>query len=1156
MIQACDVLLVLYQSRDELRVVMTYRKSTMLTMHASSILQQLEDLTVKLCQRTTQTVRDLWATSGCDRWRMQRWNALGSVETADLLMHEIIHQQALEMPHKPALESWDGTLTYFQLDSLSSRLASHLIYSGVGPNIFVPISFQKSVWAIVAMLAVNKCGAAFVPVDPKVPSDRLSSILRQTNARVALACNEQAGILHDAGISVITVGDKHEHEWCDRVGSNSIYPGRDSPAYCLFTSGSTGEPKGCVMGHAAFAKIASHCSPLYLQSDSRVLQFASLGFGMALIEVFCTLSRGATLCIPSDTGRMNSLTKAISDMDVDWVVLSPTTLSTISPTDLGCLKTIVLGGEPVQESHILDWGRRARLIQIYGLTECAGIFAASDPIFCDPSQRTVGYPVNGRCWIVDPQDHKQLRGVGAVGELLIDTSNLAQGYLNDPQRTALSFVSPPSWIEHQVPARQNRPTVLYKTGDLARFNPDGSISHMGRKDHQVKVRGQRVESSEIEHRIRELFSRVADIVVDVVIPKKSNHVSSLAAFILQPDGPAEDDRLFAYASEAFLAEVQSVKLSLAKIFPGYMVPTLFLQLKKMPKTISGKKDRRRLRQEVAQMTWDQMKAYTMVQDGSRNDPAILESNAERTLAQIWATLLHLDPNQLGPDDDFLALGGDSIVAMRVVAMARVKGLNLTVADIFTTPNLREMARSARVLNNAPVTQRKLIRLVDDEVHTACLSYLREHTSLLDSCSETPLILPASDIQEFFIDRSCFDWFAYILEGSLDLGRLQAACDMVVKKHSMLRTFFTQKDHRILQVTLPHMETSLHHITTARKVSAVAEKLWSHSSFESLPMDVLPVRFILISNTEANEHALILRLSHAQYDGLSLPILTEDLAVAYGEGALSFGLQFSDYLQCRAQQDNTTGYTFWRTYLEGSTMTNLQDCTFDTKDRTKEQGTLEAVDAKALITSPCEPPEGITMATLIKAAGALVLGQLTHKKEIVFGQTVSGRSGLPLPGIESILGACLNFTPIRIDIQPTWPTAYYLRHVQAQHIQTTPHDYLALDDIVENCTSWRPQTALGAIFHHQDLDTKMAISLPGLSNPRTLHHITGSYMHQLMRSEVWVFSMAGKDGLEISIRAPAHVLQIAEADELARKIAAAVQLMARQPDSTLADIMPA
>ena len=779
---------------------------------------------------------------------------------------------------------------------------------------------------------------------------------------------------------------------------------------------------------------------------------------------------------------------------MDWVVLSPTTLSTLSPPDLGYLKTIVLGGEPVQESHIADWGRLARLIQIYGLTECSGIFAVSDPIFSSDSEQTVGYPVSGGCWIVDPHDHRQLRGIGAVGELLIDTPNLAQGYLDAAQQTALSFVFPPSWMDQHVPTRQNRPAVLYKTGDLARFNPDGSICHMDRKDHQLKVRGQRVESSELEHHLRSLFPRVADVVIDVVIPTESNAVPSLTAFILTVDRPTGDGRLFLDASETFCAGVQLAKLSLAQLVPGYMVLSLFLQLGTMPKTIPGKKDRRRLRQEVAQMTWDQLKTLTTVQEFTEKSPGVLETDTERILAQIWADLLHLDPNQLGPEDDFLSLGGDSIVAMRAVAMARIKGLGLTVSDIFTTSNLRGMAQSAKVLNVLNPRQQQVC-LVEEDAHANCLSYLRDQTSLLESCSQTPLILPVSKSQMFFIDRSCFDWFAYILEGNLDTDRLQAACNMVVKKHSILRTFFTQSGQRTLQVTLPDMKAHLHCITTARQVSAVAEKLWGHEP-ESLPMDLLPFRLMLVSNPEADQHALILRLSHAQYDGISLSTLTEDLAVAYGKGALPFSRQFSDYIECIAQQDHTADYAFWRNYLEGSTMTDLQECRFTNEDRKAQAEGSKAVDAKAVVTS-FEPPAGVTMATLIKAAGAIVLGQLTHKEAIVFSQTVNGRSGLPLSGIESILGACLNFLPIRIDIQPTWDAVYYLRHVQDQHLQTTSYDDMDLADIVEHCTPWNPQTALGAIFHHQSLDTTLEISLDGLKNPQTLQHITESYMHQVL-----------------------------------------------------------
>jgi amino acid adenylation domain-containing protein len=1135
----------------------------LLAMHASSILEQLQHLTLSVSQNLAQTVGELWSISDCDLRQLQRWNSRRSSQPADHLMHEIIHQRALETPDKSALESWDGALTYRRLDCLASHLAGRLMRHGIGPHVFVPISFHKSRWAIVAMLAINKCGAAFVPVDPNVPVKRLAKIIRQTKARVALADQEQCGLLHETGISVITVTETMEHEAVESPIVSPQFPGYTAPAYCLFTSGSTGEPKGCVVGQAAFAGITSHCTALYLQPESRVLQFASLGFGMALIEIFCALSCGATVCIPSDGARMNFLGQVITSMNVNWAVLSPTTLDILSPADVACLKTIVLGGEPVLESHISRWGPHARLIQIYGLTECSGAFSVSNQIFLsDIMERSVGYPVTGRCWIVDPQDHNRLRAIGAVGELLIDTPNLAQGYIHDSERTGLSFVSAPSWIEKEIPVRNSRPTVLYKTGDLARFNPDGSLCHLGRKDHQLKVRGQRVESGELEYHLRQVLSDVEDVVVDMVVPADSNGVPSLTAFILQvgghtrpAPGPMHHHPLFAKPTLEFLASVQSAKQRLSKIVPDYMIPTLFLALRKVPQTVSCKKDRRRLRKEVALMTWDQLRAYsTGPKGGGSVIPAALETQAEHLLAQIWAELLRLDADTLGPDDDFLALGGDSIIAMRAIAMARVKGLGLTVSDIFNKSKLADMAKIATVLPSGVVTpSRRPVSLVGDNVEEVCISRLREQTSLLETCLETPLVLPATGTQKLFMERSCFDHFCYILDGDLDFDRMQTACTAVVKKHSVLRTVFTQNDHGVFQVILPTLKTPLYHITTGRNVSAVAEKLWSSSRSATLPLDRPAIRFILVSNNDANQHAMVLRLSHAQYDGFSYPTLVRDLTAAYAGSALAPGSQFFDYIRYRSQQDPTAGYNFWRQYLASCTMTDLRDCSFKSGARKQVYGPSDAIDAKVTIASPSDPPDGITMATLIKAAGALVLGQLTRRSDVVFGQTVNGRSGLPLGGIETILGACINFLPIRVHIQPSWTAVEFLRHVQERHIQTTAYDHMEFADIVDKSTPWASDIRFGAIFHHQNIDTKLGISLSGLKNTAATCHLTGSYFHQQMRSEAWIYSMFVENDLQICIRAPPHVLDVEQATELLHKIAAAMQTLAQHPERAVADV---
>ncbi|KAF9883883.1 hypothetical protein FE257_002677 [Aspergillus nanangensis] len=1127
--ERCDILLVLHHSQDGVRVVLSYQESTILNVHAASVLEQLELLTQSVDRDVAQTVNGLWSIGDRDTRQLQRWNSRRSTQATDRFMHEIIHQRALETPSKLAVEAWDGTLTYHQLEFLTSQLASCLARHGIGENDFVPISFQKSLWAIVAMLAVNKSGAAFVPVDPSIPTERLVSIIRQTEARLVLACNERSKLVQELGIPTIIVPEQINLESNDRPRKQPRLRSQTAPAYSLFTSGSTGEPKGCVVGQDAFASIASHCVPLYLRPDSRVLQFASIGFGMSVIEIFCTLSCGGTLCIPSDTARMNSLAQAITSMTVDWTVMSPTTLSTLSPEDVVSLRTIVLGGEPVLESHISDWASKVRLIQIYGLTECSGVFTVSNPIVSsDLAERSIGFPVDGRCWIVDAQDHRRLRPIGAVGELLIDTPNLAQGYLRDSERTMLNFVPPPEWMEKQEPVRRRRPAVVYKTGDLARFNPDGSICHLGRKDHQLKVRGQRVEAGELEHHLQQLFSDVEAVVVDIVTPTGSNGVPSLAAFILQPS-ESRDVPIFAKPTPGLLAGVQSAKLTLSK------------------------KDRRRLRQEVSQLTWDQLRSYTSVENGSKAI-GTFESGSEQVIAQIWAELLQIDPDNLGRYDDLLALGGDSIMAMRVVAMARVKGLGLTVSDIFTSPKLADMAKAARPLPSAAISSRQPVDLVNDDVREVCISRIRKQTTLLQNCSDIPLVLPATGIQKFFIERSSFDYFCYIFEGDLDFSRIQQACTAVVKKHDILRTVFTQNGHDVFQLVVRIIKTPLYHITTASDVSRVSEKICSSGSTDTLPMDCLAARFILVSNNGAQQHAFILRLSHAQYDGFSLPILTDDLAVAYDGSSLSSGSQFLDYIRYRSQQDLTPGYDFWRKYLAGCTMTGMWQHSSARVSQDQQSVQHQEVNSKIIIPFLSEPPNGITMATLVKAAGALVLGRLTHASDIVLGQTVNGRSGLSMSGIETILGPCLNFLPIRISIARHWKVGDFLAHVQDQHIQTTAYDYMEFTDIVEKSTSWPSDTKLGAIFHHQSIDTELKISLGGMKNTGSALYMTGSYLRQQLRSETWVYSMPVGEKLEICIRTPSHIMSAEHADGLLHRMAVALHALANSPNTPLADVM--
>ncbi|KAK1143899.1 Nonribosomal Peptide Synthase (NRPS) [Aspergillus melleus] len=1146
----CDIVLALQTTHEGLRVWLLYRESFLSTTHASAIVEKLVNLTASVSTNLRLRLRDLWLISNRDLHQLRRWNSrsLGTVPTG--WIQEIVHRRALDQPHKTAIVASDGTIGYEQLDRLSSCMASELARRGVGPNVFVPLSFRKSLWAVVALLAVNKTGAAFVPLDASAPIERLTRIIQRTGAKVVLACNQQAEILRNSGVSAIPAPGLVHYQAGDEAGSNLPTPDATAAAYCLFTSGSTGEPKGCLVSHGAFASIAGHCDALSIHSESRVLQFASFSFGMSLIEIFCTLCSGGTVCIPSERDRVNSLAEVITTMKVTWTVLSPTTLGTLSPGEVAGLQTIVVGGEPILEGHVALWAPHVQLLYSYGLTECCGVVTVSNQILSsDPMERTIGYPVAGGCWIVDPTDVNRLRPIGAVGELLIAGPSLAQGYFHDAEKTALSFIGPPAWMTTPSPA------YLYRTGDLARFNPDGSVAYLGRKDHQLKIRGQRIDGGELEHQLSQLLPNVEDVVVDVVVPTGSSGIPTLVAFIIQQrDDPTDADAnapILLEPTSDFLQAVQRAKQDLGNMVPQYMIPTVFLLLGSMPRTVSGKKDRRRLRQEAAQMTWQDRNRYTVQQNADTTTVAAPEemTEPERILALIWAQLLHLDVSQINPNDDFQTLGGDSITAMRVVAMARGKDIELTVSDMFTFPRLGDLARSITGTPRPTAASSPAVHLVEEKVVDLCISHLRKQPGLLDGSSgERPAVLPATGMQRFFLDRCGFDYFRYTLEGALDIGKLQQACNAVITRHAILRTIFTQNDYGLFQV-IPStvLATPFHHVTTAGDLDAVCEAICTAHCLDMLLLDRVVIQFILISKHHTPHHSLIIRLSHAQYDALSFPVILQDLAAAYDGAELAPAPQFTDYCN-QAQQVLAAGYDFWRRYLLDGAVTPLRVEWSSPSATSSEISKADEVEARIRLTPSPQPPGRITLATLVKAAWALVLGQQTGNTDIIFGQTVNGRSGMSLAGIETILGPCTNFLPIRVRLRPGQTAEDFLCHVQNQHMHTTQYDYMEYSQIVERSTPWRGPARLGSIVHHQNVDTQFQIPF------RSIRTTTGaSYVKQRLQ-DTFIYSLPDGNNLELRLLTPANVMNKEEADKMLREMVTMMEQLVDRPDQALGLLM--
>ncbi|KFY19406.1 hypothetical protein V491_04456 [Pseudogymnoascus sp. VKM F-3775] len=551
--QACDITLVLDLDRTEWFLV--YNTAVLSSGQAKHIVSFLDEAAVAVAIKgSTCTPSQLAVASTAQSNTIKVWNSQTLIQPSVFTIHQIIHNISMADPGHLALLASDGALTYTELDSVSSRLASHLQTLGVQPGMFIPVCFNKSLWAIVAMLAINKAGAAFVPLDAAQPLSRLRLIVKQLNGPpIALASPENQALLNEVITSTLVGSESIMPELSKNVQPVDWPINATAPSCCFFTSGSTGEPKGCLVDHAALASVATHGRALRLDSSSRVLQFASFSFGVSLIEIWCTLAAGGTVCIPSDSDRLSRLDDAIEAMSINWAFVTPTVLGAINPDAVPSLRHILVAGEPLKKAQISLWAERTNLFQAYGFTEWAGVCCVSPQIHSTADIGIIGTAANARCWLIEPGNPYRLAPIGAVGELLVEGPSLAQGYLHSPEKSTASFLEAPSWRVQgpfeslgREKGKVEQRSQYYKTSDLAYYDSNGLLRY-------------------VSPQASGLFRTAA---IDAIVPSASDGVAILVAFVPAPSEPqtfgngagqkAGGDNFFVLPDEEFVANAHFV----------------------------------------------------------------------------------------------------------------------------------------------------------------------------------------------------------------------------------------------------------------------------------------------------------------------------------------------------------------------------------------------------------------------------------------------------------------------------------------------------------------------------------------------------------------------------------------------------------------------
>ncbi|KKK17327.1 hypothetical protein AOCH_002450 [Aspergillus ochraceoroseus] len=679
-------------AHDSVRVQAVYDDQVIPVEQMQRILDQFRTILVQIAgvqhDDASMVLSRIESVSARDLQELKHWN--GQVPPkVDICMHDLILEQCRSQPGSPAVCAWDGGFTYGEIDDLSLKLATHLSRShGVGPEVFVPVYFEKSKWTTVAILAVMRAGAAFVLLDPSTPLSRNETVCRKVNALCVLSSISLAASAGALADTIIPIGaeakvfqptpNNNNNNSATEESELSSFSSSSNALYAVFTSGSTGAPKGVIIENAAFAtSTKSYIQTGQMTQETRALQFASYAFDVSISDTLVTLTAGGCICVPSEEERKAELAQVVAKYGINWADFTPSLLRQLSPDQMPSLRVIVLGGEPMSQAEIEIWSPHVRLLNIYGPAECcvlstiqANITRATDP-------RDIGYGTGCVCWVTNPIDPNTLMPIGAVGELLIEGPTVGRGYLGDEEKTCAAFIASPSWMELFRPA--DTASRLYRTGDLVQYTNEGSLRYVGRRDMQVKLRGQRIELEEVEYHILACYPDADEVVVDVV--SLEGRQEQLVAFVSVKGAPVTDTlaEQFLRATAEFHHSVATVEALLRQRVPTYMVPSVFFPVSHMLRTVSDKTDRRRLRQAVQNLTREQIESYRRQPRQATKRPPVSES------ARIASS-----EGGIGLDDGFFQLGGDSITAMKVAAIAKSQGLALSIPDLFRPSSTLEV----------------------------------------------------------------------------------------------------------------------------------------------------------------------------------------------------------------------------------------------------------------------------------------------------------------------------------------------------------------------------------------------------------------------------------------------------------------------------------
>ncbi|MCY8758637.1 lichenysin non-ribosomal peptide synthetase LicA [Bacillus haynesii] len=964
---------------------------------------------------------------------------------------QLFEEQAAERGGYPALQFEDKVWSYDELNRKANQLARRLRERGVQGGTTAAILTARSAEMVIGILAVLKAGGAYVPIDPDHPEKRVQHFFKDSGAAVLLTQKSMKPLAAAAefGGDILFLEDEHLY-----IGDTSdlclpISP--EAMANLTYTSGTTGTPKGNMVSHRNILRTVKNANYLEVMESDIVLSISNYVFDAFMFDVFGSLLNGAKLVIaPKDTILDMSRLAHVLEKEKVTVLMITTALfnllTDMRPDSLKGLRRVLFGGERASVDHVrkaLKTVGKGRLLHMYGPSEST-VFTTYHPVNEVPDDAQaipIGKPVsNTEVLILDSFGNVQPAGV--AGELCVSGDGLVRGYFNRPELTAEKFTTHPFKTGEKI----------YRTGDMARWLADGCLEFIGRIDHQVKIRGQRIELGEIEHHLL-------------------THDMVQEAAVLAVDSGAGDQMISAYFTADQELSSEELRRHAAEGLPGYMIPSVFMQLQELPLTGNGKVDRRALPEpDVAQAA---QKEYTAPR-----------SRTEAQLADLWQEVLNVP--KIGVHDNFFELGGHSLIGMTLIARIQQEmNVDLQLKDLFQAPTIESLAQAATKAEKKSAVY--IEAAPDQETYPVSSAQKRLYVLQQIEGAEKSYNMPA----------------VLQLEGKLDLKRLKSAAQMLIKRHEAFRTTFEIRDGEPVQRIWEAAELTIDVIDADEQE---AEKLIKEF-IRPFDLTKAPLFRMSIIRVTEEEHLLLVDMHHIISDGASVSVLIDEMTRLYaGEALEPLRIQYKDFSvwqQHLLTERHKMQEEYWLKELDGE----LPVLTLPTDHPRPSVQTFEgsrlSFALKPELVQQLRRLAKETESTLymvLAASYSAFLSKLSGQSEVIVGSPAAGR---PHADLSRIIGMFVNTLAIRTRPEGDKPFSAFLEEVKETTLGAFEHQDYPFEELIEKLNIQRDMSRnplFDAVFSMQNADLK-DLSMDGVTlKPYDFAHQTAKFDLTLTAAE--------------------------------------------------------